>query len=108
VYSICSAFKGAGIDGGPNSPGSNPNTCSGLVPTPSCPPPYNPVDYASGFSGTNPLGADSQLSINPQTGLITVNPSIAGQFLVTICVEEYRNGVSINSSFREFTYLAVA
>lgn len=106
VYSICSAFKGAGIAGGPDMPGGNATSCIGLVPTPACPPPYNVVDYASGFSGGNPLGSDSQLSINPQSGLITVNPSIAGQFLVTICVKEYRNGSLINNSFREFTYLA--
>lgn len=108
VYSICSAYIGAGLAGGPEMPGTNPNACNGIIPTPACPPPYNFVNYASGFSGTNPLGADSQLNINPQTGLITVNSTIAGQFLVTICVEEYRHGVSINSSFREFTYLASA
>ncbi|MBK7426906.1 MAG: T9SS type A sorting domain-containing protein [Saprospiraceae bacterium] len=108
VYSICSSFKGAGIEGGPESPGSNPNSCTGVIPTPSCPPPYNFVDYVSGFSGVNPLGTGSQLSINPNSGIITVNPSIAGQYLVTICVNEFRNGSLINTSYREFTYLAAA
>lgn len=108
VYSICSALKGAGLAGGPEMPGANSKACNGIIPTPACPPPYNFVDYASGFSGGNPLGPGSQFSINPQSGLITVNPTIAGHFLVAICVEEYRNGVLINTSSREFTYLAAA
>ena len=108
VYSICSAFNGGGLAGGPEMPGVNPYGCDGIIPTPSCPPPYNLVDYVSGFSGSNPLGTDSQLSINPQTGIITVNPAIAGQFLVTICVNEFRNGNLINTTQREFTYLAAA
>lgn len=108
VYSICSPFTGAGLGGGPDMPGGNTNACNGIIPIPSCPPPYNFVDYTSGFSGGNPLGPGSQFSINPTSGLITVKPTIAGHFLVAICVEEYRNGVLINTSSREFTYLAAA
>jgi hypothetical protein len=106
VYSICSAFKGAGLEGGPEMPNVSSSGCDGIIPSPACPPPYEFVDYASGFTGIIPLGIGSQLSIDPQTGLITVNPSIAGQFLVTICVNEFRNGILINNSYREFTYLA--
>ncbi len=65
---------------------------------------YGPVVWDNGFSGTNPLGAGSNLQINPQTGLLTGTPQLTGLFVVGIRVQEFRNGVLINSTIRDFLF----
>ena len=57
------------------------------------PPPYSPVPYAPGFTGSSPLG--SRVHIDQQTGLITGVAPPAGVYVVTVCVNEIRNGVII-------------
>jgi gliding motility-associated-like protein len=78
-YSLCSAFVG----------GSQGNA----VPNPPSPPPYSSVPYASPFNGAAPLGA--AVTINPQTGMICGTAPGPGIYVVTVCVEEVRNGVVI-------------
>jgi gliding motility-associated-like protein len=56
-------------------------------------PPYASVPYRGGFSGQRPLGPNVQL--NPSTGLITGVAPAAGVYVVTVCVEEVRNGTII-------------
>lgn len=86
-YSFCTAYKGGGQAdqpvGGPNTPAPNPPAA----------PPYNPVEYRFPYSGSNPLGAD--VSIDPNTGLITGRAPAEGIYVVTVCVEEIRDGVVI-------------
>ncbi len=80
-YQLCSGFKGA------NQTTPKPDIAA--------PPPYNELSYKSPFSGTSPLGASS--SINPKTGLITgIAPGTTGQYVISACAFEYRNGVLIN------------
>lgn len=78
-YSFCEAYQG-GFFGGANSP-------------PPGAPPYSSVPYGSGFDGSMPLGKNVQ--INPQTGLIKGIAPASGIYVVTVCVEEIRNGVVI-------------
>jgi gliding motility-associated-like protein len=81
IYSFCDAYRSTNIGSGGASalpPGS---------------PPYHPVPYGNGFTGTSPLGANVQ--INPTTGLITGTAPQAGIYVVTVCVQEKRNGVVI-------------
>ena len=81
VYMMCSGFAG-GSQQSPN-------------PTVTSTPPFHELSYSSPYSGTSPLGAS--VSINPQTGLITgVAPVALGQYVITACAYEYRNGVLIN------------
>lgn len=77
-YSFCNAFRstGPGGFGGRSEPPPSP--------------PYTSVPYGQGFSGTSPLG--SNVSIDPETGLITGVAPEAGKYVVTVCVEEIRNG----------------
>lgn len=80
-YQLCSGFRGASQ--------TTPN------PADAAPPPYAPLSYNGGFSGSTPLGG--QASINSSTGLITgIAPGITGQYVITACVSEYRNGKLIN------------
>lgn len=79
-YSFCNAYQTQGV-----SPGNNS--------TPPPPPPYQSVPYGNGYSGNVPLGND--VHINASSGLISgVAPDI-GTYVITVCVEEIRNGTVI-------------
>jgi gliding motility-associated-like protein len=86
AYEFCDAFEGGSQ--------SNP------APTSASSPPYNTIPYSSPFSGTQPLGPS--VTINPQTGLISgTAPDIVGEFVICVCVKEYRNGVLIGITRKE-------
>lgn len=79
-YSFCDAFTGG--------------TSSAPAPNPPSGPPYSWVPYSGGgFNGSSPLG--SNISINPTTGLLSGIAPAAGIYVVTVCVSEIRNGVTI-------------
>ncbi|MBK9721422.1 MAG: gliding motility-associated C-terminal domain-containing protein [Saprospiraceae bacterium] len=63
-------------------------------------PPYDTVTWKSPFNINNLFG--SPLTINPNTGLIEGTPPILGQFLVGVCVYEYRKGQLIGYARRDF------
>ncbi len=89
VYELCNAFAG----GGPNN-GQNCANCP--TPIPSAPPPFGSLSYKNTFSGASPMGPD--VTINSKTGMMTgTAPSSIGQYVVTVCVTEYRNNVAINT-----------
>ncbi len=67
-------------------------------------PPFDEVTFTQGYSIDNFLGAGTPLSIDSETGLITANAAMLGQFIVGICVEEYRDGVKISETTRDFEY----
>lgn len=63
-------------------------------PNPPAAPPYIPVPYAGfGFDASSPLG--NTVSINTNTGLVSGVAPAAGIYVVTVCVNEYRNGILI-------------
>lgn len=66
-------------------------------------PPYDDIEWKSPFDLDNLLGG-IPLEIDSETGLITGTPNSVGQFLVGVCVEEYRDGVLIGSVNRDFQY----
>jgi PKD repeat protein len=81
VYTFCSGFIGAS-QGQPN-----PKAASS--------PPYNSLNYKSPYNGNSPLGG--QVTIDPKTGLISgIAPAAVGQYVITVCAYEYRQGLLIN------------
>jgi gliding motility-associated-like protein len=86
-YYFCTAYKGGGQA---QSPAGGPNTPS---PNPPSPPPYDAVPYSAPFNASSPLG--DQVSIDPTTGEITGIAPAAGIYVVTVCVDEYRDGKKI-------------
>lgn len=66
-------------------------------------PPYQTVNYGTGFSSINPLPANPGLSIDPITGIISGTPTQIGSYVVGVCVTEYRNGLPISTVKRDFT-----
>jgi gliding motility-associated-like protein len=75
-YSLCEAYQTQG--GGGGSTNVSP------------PPPYQPIPYKDGYSGSDPLGSNVQ--IDPNTGIITGIAPGNGVYVITVCVEEIRNG----------------
>lgn len=90
TYSFCESYEYAGDH---------------VKPSVASPPPYTVVDYMPGFNYGNPMVGSPQIVIDPVTGLITGTPSRIGRFLVTVCCNEWRNGVLINTAKREFQFV---
>jgi gliding motility-associated-like protein len=93
VYSLVTPFAGASdVSPAPNPPPS---------------PPYTPVNWGGGFQAANPLGPGASISIDPVTGELTADPEMIGLFVVGIKVSEYRNGVFVGESIRDFLFKVV-
>lgn len=101
VYSFCSPWDG----GGNITVGNALFSCEGAVPTPPCAPPFSNVPFAvPNYTPGNPMGGNPMVNINSLTGLITGTPTLLGQFVVGICVQEFRNGVLLSTVKREFQF----
>lgn len=87
VYSFCDAYHG----GDRTQAGSNPVTAST--------PPYNTITYTAPYSGTSPLGAG--VTINSNTGVINGIAPPFGEYIICVCVKEFRNGVLLGESRKE-------
>ena len=73
-------------------------------PVPPTSPPYILVPFSTGYSAGVPLNANPPFQIDPQTGLITGKPTQVGQYVVGICVSEYRNGVLMSKVLRDYQF----
>lgn len=93
VYRLCSPLQG----GTQNNPIPNPPTA----------PPYAAVPFANPYSVNQPLGPTAGLVLDPSTGQLTATPTALGQFVVGICVDEFRNGVLMSSTLRDFQFNVV-
>lgn len=98
VYSFCSPI----IGGGPDQ--NNSTGTGGIAPNPDAPPPYNQVvQFIDGMYSVNqPLGDNANFQIDPRTGIITGRPDRFGQFAAAVCIKEYRNGLLLSETRRDF------
>ena len=80
-YSFCEAYASTGPGGGSAAPTNAP--------------PYPPVPYNTGpgFDASLPLG--NSVIIDLTTGLISGIAPAAGTYVITVCVQEVKNGVVI-------------
>ena len=92
VYKICTPFAGA--------------TKEDPRPQPPSAPPYNNIEWVQGFGPDNLLGGQ-ELQQDGQGAMVNGVPGFVGQYLVGLCVEEYRDGVLLSVSHREFQYNVV-
>ncbi|PCJ67327.1 MAG: hypothetical protein COA58_03125 [Bacteroidetes bacterium] len=71
-------------------------------PIPASKPPYANILMKGQYGVRNMMNGTVLLQINSLTGELRVTPSEAGQFVVAVKVEEYRNGVKIAEGFRDY------
>jgi gliding motility-associated-like protein len=90
VYSFCMPYLG----GTRNNP----------LPDPDDPPPYSPVTFLNPYSMEEPMGGDPLVGVDPNIGLLSGRPLVSGQFVVAVCVEEYRDGELLSTIKREFQF----
>jgi len=67
-------------------------------------PPYDNVVWSGAFSGSNPMLGTNPLEIDPSTGLLTGFGFATGQYVVGVCVEEYRDGILLSTTLRDFQF----
>ncbi|MCE3258415.1 MAG: repeat-containing protein [Bacteroidetes bacterium] len=99
VYSLCAPFNG--LD--PGCPTLTSPGCPGFA----SPPPYANVNYAAPYTGSYPIASNPAFSINPITGLLTGKPNTLGQFVVGVCIQEFRGSTLINTHYRDFQFNVV-
>ncbi len=76
------------------------------APAPAGPPPYPNIIWSPGYTTSNMLGNGADpLRINPSTGLLEGTPQTLGVFLVGVCLKEYRNGILISQTRRDFQHV---
>jgi len=91
LYELCTPYKGA------NTQDPQPLQAS--------PPPYQPIIWEDGFDEQNQIGGGMfPLKIDPATGKLTGFPTINGQYVVGICVKEFRNNRLLSTSIRDFQF----
>lgn len=79
---------------------SCPNTVASCPPVPVSPP-FNTIVWQAPYSTANMLGG-VPMQINSSTGLVTATPNTQGYFVIGIKVKEYRNGVFLSETRRDF------
>ena len=90
VYEFCSPMHGASPDNPAPQPPNNP--------------PYTFVNWANTYNSSYQIASNPSFQIDSDTGYITGTPTQIGQYVIGICVSEYRDGVLINSSNRDFQF----
>ena len=100
VYSFCLPFKGGGFRSDQNNPGS----CDGPRPDPPCPAPFQRVAFKAPYAVRAPMAGDPVVGMDFRTGRITGNPQLIGQFVIGVCVKEYRDGIFLGEIKRDFQF----
>ncbi len=81
AYSLCNALNGgASVNAGFNDPAG---------------PPYGSVSYNSPYTAGNPFGTGA--TINRQTGVISGMAPGFGKYVISVCIDVYRQGQLIGS-----------
>lgn len=91
-YELCDIFNG-GSSGNPQ-------------PSPPTAPPYNALTFVSPYTPTQPL--PGVFTFNSQTGILEGKPTTTGQFVVGLCVSEYRNGQLLTTVRRDYQFNVTA
>lgn len=77
-------------------------TVANPMPQPPNNPPYNPIVWDAPYSQADMLGGTPPMAIDPATGLLTCYPLTIGQFVIGVRAKEFRNGVLIGYTRRDF------
>lgn len=92
VYSLCTPNVGGSL----TAVFGNPNEET---------PPFETINWVPPYGLGNVLGSDPPLRINAVTGRLTGRaPEAIGQYVVGVCVQEFRNGVLLSENKRDFQF----
>jgi len=101
-YELCDPY--IGLDA--SCPIVGPQAAVGCATVPS-PPPIPFIPWQPPYNASYPMSASPAIAVNPVTGLMTGTPNMIGQWVVGVCVREYRNGVLISTNKRDFQFNVV-
>jgi len=78
-----------------------------INPTLITPPPFTTIPWEAGYSENYPIDSNPAIGIDISSGYITGTPTQMGMYIVGVQVDEYRDGVLINSIVRDFRFMVV-
>jgi gliding motility-associated-like protein len=90
TYSFCEAIIGA--------------SDADIKPIPK-PGPYQPMAYVDPYTPTSPMPSDPAIKLDMNTGMLYCTATKVGLYQLAVCVSEWRGGVLINKTSREFQVL---
>lgn len=82
----------------------NGGSSGNASPNPAAAPPYTSIPFIAPQSSTSPIPGNPALIINSSTGYITGVANTTGQYVVGICVSEYRNGALLSTVRRDYQF----
>jgi len=94
VYSFTTPLSGTAIGASPPTPNPYPW-------------PINTVSYVGTYSQLDPFDLTGIATIDPATGISTYMVPNAGDYVVAVQIEEYRNGVLIGVTRRDLQIIAI-
>src|SRR5690606_13734090 len=63
--------------------------------------------FIAPYSGSYPIDGNPAFSIDPISGLLAGTPTLTGQYVVGVCVKEYRNNKLLNTHYRDFQFTVI-
>jgi len=96
-YSFCTPTAAGGPGGGGCGNATRPDPQD-------CTPPFETVEFIAPYTTQAPMRGDPIVTINPFTGIISGVPTVEGQYIIGLCVEEYRNGELLSIVNRDFQF----
>lgn len=96
-FEFCDILNGGASGGGGGG-------CNVTIPNPPCPPPYTLVPFAAPFTSINPLPSLPVFFVDPQTGVLSGTPNQLGQYVIGICVTEFRNGIPLSTTRLDYQF----
>ncbi|NOT37840.1 MAG: T9SS type B sorting domain-containing protein [Saprospiraceae bacterium] len=105
TYEFCTPYHAGGKAGSVGNLGQATD-CDGVTPDASrCIPPFGFIVFkAPLYSTSRPMGGNPIVSINSNTGFISGVPTFEGQYVVGVCIKEYRNGILLSVVQRDFQF----
>ena len=67
-------------------------------------PPFQNIIWKQPYNTYNQVSGDPIMEINPKTGELTLLPNLVGQYVIGIKVKEYRDGVLVGETLRDYQF----